>query len=75
MMPRVHREGVCRPVCPSAPAEFGAELAAQRLRLEAAIEAGIDLLDRIDAATEDLEDSGEWEPWLAAPEGHMAQLP
>ena len=41
---------------------------------EAAIEAAIALLDRIDAPAEDREDEGDWEPWLAAPEGHPQQL-
>ena len=46
----------------------------QRRRLEAAIEAAIDLLDRLDAPAEDLEDEGDWEPWLASPENCGHQL-
>ena len=51
------------------------DLARLRERLEAAIESAIALLDRLDAPHEDLEDVGDWEPWLAAPEGHERQLP
>ncbi len=45
-----------------------------RRRIEAAAEALIALLDVIDAPDEDLEPEGDWEPWLAAPEGHPSQL-
>ncbi len=48
--------------------------AALRSRLEAAITAAIDLLDRLDAPDEDREDGGDREPWLAAPEGHTCQV-
>ena len=43
-------------------------------RCEAAIEAAIALLDRLDAPGEDIEDGGDWEPWLASPEGQDCQL-
>ena len=43
--------------------------------MEATAEALIALLDEVDAGAEDLEDGGDWEPWLAAPEGHERQLP
>ena len=59
----------------SALADIDRDLARMRERLEAAIEAAITLLDRLDAPAEDLEDGGDWEPWLAAPEGHERQLP
>ena len=47
---------------------------ALRRRIEAAAEALIDLLDQLDAPSEDLEPDADWEPWLAAPEGHPCQL-
>ena len=47
---------------------------ALRRRIEAAAEALIALLDQLDAPTEDLEPDADWEPWLAAPEGHPCQL-
>ncbi len=56
-------------------ADIDRDLVRLRERLEAAIEGAIALLDRLDAPAEDLEDNGEWEPWLAAPEGHERQLP
>ena len=58
----------------SALADIDRDLARLRERLEAAIEGAIALLDRLDALAEDLEDGGDWEPWLAAPEGHACQL-
>ena len=48
---------------------------ALRHRIEAAAEALIALLDQLDAPAEDLEPDPDWEPWLAAPEGHPRQLP
>ena len=57
------------------------QVLALRARIEAATEALIALLDEIDAPAEDLEpdadseDGGDWEPRLAAPEGHERQLP
>ncbi len=45
-----------------------------RRRIEAAAETLIALLDQLDALTEDLEPDADWEPWLAAPEGHPCQL-
>ena len=59
----------------SALAEIDRDLLELRQRLELAIEAVNALLDRLDAPAEDLEDGGDWEPWLAAPEGHEQQLP
>ena len=56
-------------------ADIDQDLVRLRERLEAAIESAIALLDRLDAPHEDLEDGGDWEPWLAAPEGHERQLP
>ena len=47
---------------------------ALRRRVEAAVEALIALLDQLDASAEDLEPDADWEPWLAAPEGHPCQL-
>ena len=47
---------------------------ALRGRIEAAAEALIALLDQLDAPAEDLEPDADWEPWLAAPEGHPCQL-
>ena len=47
---------------------------ALRHRIEAAAEALIALLDQLDAPAEDLEPDTDWEPWLAAPEGHPCQL-
>ncbi len=50
------------------------ETLALRRRIEEAAEALIALLDQLDAAAEDLEPDADWEPWLAAPEGHLCQL-
>ena len=50
------------------------QLRALRRRIEAAAEALIALLDQLDAPLEELEPDGDWEPWLAAPEGHPCQL-
>ena len=56
-------------------ADIDRDLARMRERLEAAIESAIALLDRLDAPAEDREpdavgeDGGDWEPWLAVPEG------
>ncbi len=72
---QAHREGHH---APSFAAQAGhsrdTDTLALRRRLEAAIEAAIALLDRLDAPGEDLEDEGDWEPWLAAPEGRVCQL-
>ena len=46
-----------------------------RRQIERWIDRLIDLLDQADAAAEDLEPEGDWEPWLAAPEGHACQVP
>ena len=46
-----------------------------RDRLEAAIEAAIALLNRLDAPAEDPVPDEDEEPWLAAPEEHEQQLP
>ena len=56
-------------------ADIDRDLVRLRERLEAAIEGAIALLDRLDAPAEDLEDGGDWEPWLATPEGYERQLP
>ena len=53
-------------------ADIDRELVRLRERLEAAIESAIALLDRLDAPAEDLEDEGDWEPWLGAPETTIA---
>ncbi len=72
-------KGVHHPVHPSA--QERRQVLALRARIEAAAEALIALLDELDAPAEDLEpdadgeDGGDWEPWLAAPEGHERQLP
>ena len=72
---QAHREGHHAPSF-AAQAEHSqdTDTLALRRRLEAAIEAAIAPLDRLDAPGEDLEDEGLWEPWLAAPEGHPCQL-
>ena len=44
-------------------------------RLQGAIKGAIALLDRLYTPHVDLEEVGDWEPWLAAPEGHERQLP
>ena len=68
--------GLRNPAGASPLADIDRDLARLRGRLEAAIA----LLDRLDAPAEDLEpdadgeDGGDWEPWLAAPEGHVRQL-
>ena len=56
-------------------ADIDRDLLELRQRLELAIEAAIALLDRLDAPHDDLEDGGDWEPWLAAPEHCEWQLP
>ncbi len=67
-------EGLHHPAHPSAQARR--QVLALRARIEAAAEALIALLDELDAPAEDGEpdadgeDNGDWEPWLAAPEGH-----
>ena len=73
---QAHREGHhARFVAAQAGHSRDTDTLALRRRLEAAIEAAIALLDRLDAPGEDLEDEGLWEPWLAAPEGHPCQIP
>ena len=52
----------------------GREALDLRHQLEAAIEAAIAVLDRLDAPVEDREPDADWEPWLAAPEDHPCQL-
>ena len=56
-------------------ADIDRDLARLRERLEVVIESAIALLDRLDAPAEDREPDADWEPWLAAPEGHERQLP
>ncbi len=70
MMLHTRTLGLRNPAGASALADIDQDLARLRERLEAAIEGAIALLDRLDAPAEDLEDCGDWEPWLAAPEGH-----
>ena len=71
-------KGLHHPVHPCAPERR--QVLALRARIEAAAEALIALLDELDAPAEDLEpdadseDNGDWEPWLAAPEGHPGQV-
>ena len=71
-------KGLHHPVHPCA--HERRQVLALRARIEAAAAALIALLDEIDAPAEDLEpdadgeDGGDWEPWLAAPEGHVRQL-
>ena len=66
----LRRSAVASPI-----ADIDRDLARMRERLEAAIEAAISLLDRLDAPHEDREPDADWEPWLATPEGHERQLP
>jgi len=70
-----HTNGLRNSAGASSLADIDQDLLDLRRRLELAIEAAIMLLDRLDAPAEDLEDGGDWEPWLAAPEGHERQLP
>ena len=66
--------GLRNPAGASPLAEIDRDLVRLRERLEATIEAAIALLDRLDAPAEDREPEEDWEPWLAAPEGHPCQL-
>ena len=72
-------KGVHHPVYPFA--QERRQVLALRARIEAAAEALVALLDELDAPAEDLEpdadgeDGGDWEPWLAAPEHCVRQLP
>ena len=70
-----HTMGLRSSAGASALTDIDRDLVRLRERLEAAIEGAIALLDRLDTPAEDLKDEGEWEPWLAAPEGHEWQLP